>query len=130
CAASGQLNKAAVTPPSSVMNSRRPIIRSPCRRGQASRGPRLFWLNADRWNYFGPMVDLAGDEGGEFRRRTAHCVQTLKLHLGDNVRHFQHRHRERTELVDDRRWCACRRKEAIPADVDDARNGLVDRGCV
>src|SRR5262245_48165814 len=70
----------------------------------------LFWLNADRWNYFGPMVDLAGDEGGEFRRRTAHCVQTLKLHLGDNVRHFQHRHRKRIKLVDDRRWCACRRK--------------------
>ena len=50
------------------------------------------------------MVDLAGDEGSEFRRRAAHDVQALKLHLGDNVRHSQRRHRERIELVDDRRW--------------------------
>ena len=50
-------------------------------REERSHRHRLFWLNADRWNDFGPIVDVAGDEGGEFRRRTAHCVQALKLHL-------------------------------------------------
>jgi len=49
------------------------------------------------------MVDLADEEAGEFRRRAAQWVEALKLHLGDDVRHLQRRHRRRIELVDDRR---------------------------
>jgi hypothetical protein len=52
------------------------------------RGARLCRLNADRRNDLVPIVDLGGDEAGEFFGRAAHCVQALKLHLGDDVRRF------------------------------------------
>jgi len=52
------------------------------------RGARLYRLNADRRNDLVPIVDLGGDEAGEFFGRAAHCVQALKLHLGDDVRRF------------------------------------------
>jgi hypothetical protein len=52
------------------------------------RGARLCRLNADRRNDLVPIVDLGGDEAGEFFGRAAHCVQALKLHLADDVRRF------------------------------------------
>src|SRR5262249_13692677 len=97
-------------------------------REERSHSHRLFWLNANRWNDLRPMVDLADEEAGEFHRRAAQWVQALKLHFGDNVRHLQRRHRRCIELVDDRRRRSCGRQQAVPADVDDAGNGLVDRG--
>jgi hypothetical protein len=37
------------------------------------------------------MVDLASDAASEFHRCATQRVQALKLHFGDNVRHFQPR---------------------------------------